>query len=77
MHLILLGAPGTGKGTQAKLLAEKKGWLHISTGDMLREAVANKTILGEDPGKAYFIAENQRHSTASSSSVNSYAPGPA
>ena len=47
MHLILLGAPGTGKGTQAKLLAEKKGWLHISTGDMLREAVANKTILGE------------------------------
>ena len=47
MYLILLGAPGTGKGTQAKLLAERKGWLHISTGDMLREAVKNKTILGE------------------------------
>ena len=45
--LILLGSPGTGKGTQAKILAEKKGWLHVSTGDMLREAVANKTMLGE------------------------------
>jgi adenylate kinase len=47
MYLILLGAPGTGKGTQAKLLADRKGWLHVSTGDMLREAVANKTMLGE------------------------------
>lgn len=47
MFLILLGAPGTGKGTQASLLAEKTGWLHLSTGDMLREAVSNRTILGE------------------------------
>ena len=47
MFLILLGAPGTGKGTQAQLLAEKEGWLHVSTGDMLREAVNNKTFLGE------------------------------
>jgi adenylate kinase len=45
--LILLGAPGTGKGTQAKILAEKEGWLHVSTGDMLREAVSKKTMLGE------------------------------
>jgi adenylate kinase len=44
--LILLGAPGTGKGTQAKLLAEKRGWLHLSTGDMLRENVAKETELG-------------------------------
>ena len=47
MFLILLGAPGTGKGTQAQLLAEREGWLHISTGDMLREAVTRKTMLGE------------------------------
>jgi adenylate kinase len=47
VFLILLGAPGTGKGTQAHALADKEGWLHVSTGDMLREAVAKKTILGE------------------------------
>jgi adenylate kinase len=47
MYLILLGAPGTGKGTQAKVLAEKRGWLHLSTGDMLRENVANETGLGK------------------------------
>ena len=46
MFLILLGAPGTGKGTQAHILAEREGWLHVSTGDMLREAVANQTALG-------------------------------
>ena len=47
VFLILLGAPGTGKGTQAQMLAEKEGWLHVSTGDMLREAVTSRTILGE------------------------------
>jgi adenylate kinase len=47
MFLILLGAPGTGKGTQANVLAERFRWPHISTGDMLREAVAAGTDLGK------------------------------
>lgn len=45
--LILFGAPGSGKGTQAKLLKNSLGWAHISTGDMLREHVAKKTVIGE------------------------------
>lgn len=44
--LILFGAPGSGKGTQAKLLRDDLGWAHISTGDMLREHVAKKTAIG-------------------------------
>jgi adenylate kinase len=52
MYLILLGAPGTGKGTQAKVLAERRGWLHLSSGEMLRENVANETKLGK-AAKAY------------------------
>ena len=55
MILILLGAPGTGKGTQAKLLAEKRGWLHVSTGDMLREDVVQRTDLGNE-AKQYMDA---------------------
>ncbi len=47
MELILFGAPGVGKGTQAKILAEKNKLFHISTGDMLREAVKNETELGK------------------------------
>ncbi len=46
MRLILLGLPGAGKGTQAKVLATQKGLLHISTGDMFREAAAEGTDLG-------------------------------
>jgi adenylate kinase len=45
-HFILLGAPGSGKGTQAKLLAERKGISHLSTGDILRAEVKEKTELG-------------------------------
>ena len=47
MNLILLGAPGAGKGTQAELLMEKLSIPGISTGNMLREAMRNGSALGE------------------------------
>ena len=47
MKLILLGAPGAGKGTQAELLVDKLAIPSISTGNMLREAMANGTDLGK------------------------------
>ena len=47
MNLILLGAPGAGKGTQAELLIQQLGIPSISTGNMLREAMANGTELGK------------------------------
>ena len=46
MYLILFGAPGVGKGTQAKILSQKLGIPHISTGDILRAAAKAKTVLG-------------------------------
>ncbi len=47
MNLILLGAPGAGKGTQAEMLIEQLGIPSISTGNMLREAMANGSELGK------------------------------
>ena len=48
MRISLLGAPGCGKGTQAKLMCEKYDIPHISTGDLFREAIANETPLGKE-----------------------------
>src|SRR4051794_11727708 len=47
MFVVLLGAPGAGKGTQAPILAAATGGVHLSTGDMLREAVRQGTPYGE------------------------------
>ena len=47
MKLIMLGAPGAGKGTQAKKIAEKYGIPHISTGDIFRANIKNGTELGK------------------------------
>ena len=46
LHVIILGAPGSGKGTQAARIAKRYGLRHLSTGDLLRDAVARKTELG-------------------------------
>ena len=48
MRLVLLGAPGAGKGTQAKMLIDKYSVPQISTGDILRKAVADGTPLGKE-----------------------------
>lgn len=45
-NIIILGAPGSGKGTQAKLIADKYNLNHISTGELIREEIENKTDFG-------------------------------
>ena len=45
--IVMLGPPGVGKGTQAKILSEKTGLAHISSGDLLRENLKNQTELGK------------------------------
>lgn len=46
MNMVLLGYPGSGKGTQAKVMASKKGFTHISTGDLFREEISKNSELG-------------------------------
>jgi adenylate kinase len=55
MRLIIFGPPGAGKGTQAGLLEERHGIIQISTGDILREAMAQETELGQK-AKSYIDA---------------------
>ena len=47
MYIVMLGPPGAGKGTQAKIVAQKLGLVHISTGDLFRENLKNETPLGQ------------------------------
>ena len=49
--IILLGPPGAGKGTQAKTLSQRLKIVHISTGDILREAIKGNTSLGQEAAK--------------------------
>jgi adenylate kinase len=46
-ELILMGPPGSGKGTQARLLADTPGWVHVATGDLFREHLRKGTPLGK------------------------------
>jgi len=55
MRLVFLGPPGSGKGTQAKILADRKKLKHLSTGDILRDAVKNGSPLGKK-AKTYMDA---------------------
>lgn len=51
MNVVLMGPPGSGKGTQAKYFISKKSFHHISTGDLFRNALKNKTSLGQEVQK--------------------------
>lgn len=46
-YIVMLGPPGVGKGTQAKILAERKGLAHVSSGDLFRDNIKNQTELGQ------------------------------
>jgi len=50
-NLVLFGPPGSGKGTQSERLVEKYGYVHLSTGNLLREEISNKTPLGIEARK--------------------------
>ncbi len=50
-NIILFGPPGSGKGTQSEKLIDRYGLIHLSTGNLLREEIANKTKLGLEAKK--------------------------
>ena len=47
MYIVMLGAPGTGKGTIGKILSKDLGLTHISTGDIFRDQISRRTALGK------------------------------
>jgi len=55
--LLIMGPPGAGKGTQAKILAEKYNLVHLSTGDILRNEIQKKTVTGLE-AQSYMDAGN-------------------
>ena len=57
MRIVMLGAPGSGKGTQAQRIQKDHGLPQVSTGDLLRRAVADKTSLGQQAKKAMDLGE--------------------
>jgi adenylate kinase len=57
MRIVMLGAPGSGKGTQAQRIQKDHGLPQVSTGDLLRKAVADKTPLGQQAKKAMDAGE--------------------
>jgi adenylate kinase len=57
MRIVMLGAPGSGKGTQAQRIQKDHGLPQISTGDLLRKAVADETPLGQKAKKAMDLGE--------------------
>ncbi len=65
MNLLIIGAPGTGKGTMSSFIVEDYKVIHVSTGDMLREAIANQTQVGlsakEYMDKGQLVPDNTIH----------------
>ncbi|HRR30006.1 MAG TPA: nucleoside monophosphate kinase, partial [Candidatus Sumerlaeia bacterium] len=51
MNIVMIGVQGAGKGTQSKMLSEKLGIPHISTGDIFRDNIKNQTPLGKEARK--------------------------
>ena len=64
MNIIFLGPPGAGKGTQAQIVCQRLGIPQVSTGDMLRAAIAAGTEMGLKAKEYMDQAEKRNHTTA-------------